>query len=151
MRVPLVERREYGIRDLNFRLVCLRTRRIPGLSGYIACSTVTAYPIDVGDKCNLRHFVSWLNCYRGRSLQHRQHHPGIHRRRLLNHKRRRRLRDYRPDAEDVQEKEVRTLILAFGLRSLAFGPTSNALSQKSNSNDLRPKTLPIQCKPTSSN
>ncbi len=37
----------------------------------------------------------------GARLQHGQHDPRFHRRRLLDHERRRRFRDYRSNVEDV--------------------------------------------------
>src|SRR5205085_6938209 len=69
-----------------------------------------------------------LDRYRRRTLQHGQHHPRFHRRRLFHHQRSRRLRHHRSHVEDVsaegrrEETIVQTYFIEFSylLASILF-------------------------------
>ena len=57
-------------------------------------------PLDVSDKRNFRHFVSWFNSHWAQ-LQHSQHDSWLHRSCLLDHKRSWWFCHYRQETADV--------------------------------------------------
>ena len=100
------ERSKCQFRNSNLRALRFRARRVSWLPGDLACAAAAAHAADVGDECHLRHLAGRFDRDCRRALQHSQHDPRFHRRRLLDHKRSRRIRDHRSHAEDVQEEEI---------------------------------------------
>src|SRR5262249_31094554 len=83
--------------------VRLRPRGVPRIPGDLARAAAAAHTADVGHERHLRDLTGWLARARRSASQHGEHGPGLRCRDGSDDQRRRRLHDYRSNAEDVSQ------------------------------------------------